>query len=217
MKKNNRYIYPVLVFMTMAGLFSCKKNSYVTDGGMAKAKSALTTYDYLKQQPYHYFDTTIAIIDHFNLKDSVNKSGTFFAFTDYAINAFMTSNGLTTMDQLYDSVSSKFVTQYMFGETITLDNATTYAVEHTNWARDADTCAIRKLQQSYTVYLTNSAPAFNYYVLEYIKVNGVLDGSPGAPANDPTDLVLPCQTTGIETSSGTTLHVLTNNAILNKL
>ena len=217
MKKNNRYLYPVLVCMTMAGLFSCKKASYVTDGGLAKAKTSLTTYDYLKQQPYHYFDTTIAIIDHFNLKDSVNKSGTFFAFTDYAINQFMTTNGLSSMEQLYDSISSKFVTQYMFSETITLDNATTYAIEHTSWSGNADTCAIRKLQQSYNINLTNSSPAFNYYVLQYIKVNGVLDGSAGAPANDPADLVLPCQTTGIETSSGTTLHVLVNNAILNKL
>src|SRR5581483_2777683 len=107
-----KYIYPVLVCMTMAGLFSCKKAAYITDGGVAKATTPLSTYDYLKQQPYHYFDTTIAIIDHFNLKDSVNKSGTFFAFTDYAINLFMTTNGITSMEQLYDSVSSKFVTQY---------------------------------------------------------------------------------------------------------
>ena len=70
---------------------------------------------------------------------------------------------------------------------------------------------------AYTVYLTNSSPVFTYYTLTYVKINGVLDGSNNAPANDPADLVISCQTTGIQTSSGTTLHVLINNAPLNVL
>jgi len=74
-----RYIWILLVVLA-AGVVSCKKTSYLTDGGLANAKTSLTTYDYLKQQPYHYFDTTILIIDHFNLKDSVNNSKTFFCF-----------------------------------------------------------------------------------------------------------------------------------------
>jgi len=129
----------------------------------------------------------------------------------------MNTLGVTTLDELYDSLSSKFVTQYMFGETITLDGANTAGIAYTNWAGASAPCGVRKLAATEYISLTNSTLAENYYILQYIKVNGVLDGSPGAPANDPTDVYLSCQTTGIETSSGTTLHVLANNATLQNL
>jgi hypothetical protein len=217
---NQKLIYILAVFLFLAtGMSSCKKQSYLTDGGVSNPHTSLSTYDYLKGNAYHYFDTTILLIDHFNLKDSVNKAGTFFAFTDYSINLLMLQLGVTSLDQLYDSISSKFLTQYMFTDTsITLANASTTAVQYTNWVGDSlAPCAVRKLEQTYTVSLTNTTPAFDYYTLQYIKINGVLDGSPGAPANDPVDNYLSCQTTGILTSSGTTLHVLVNNATLNKL
>jgi hypothetical protein len=55
-------------------------------------------------------------------------------------------------------------------------------------------------------------------VLQYVKINGVLDGSANMPPGDVADLSIPCQTTGIQTSNGaTTLHVLANTALLNKL
>ena len=219
MLSNHPYRYILVVVVALAtGMTSCKKSSYLTDGGLANAKTSLTTYDYLKQHPYHYFDTTILIIDHFNLKDSVNNSKTFFAFTDYAVSTLMNTLGVTTLDELYDSLSSKFVTQYLFGQTITLDGANTAGTVYTNWAgASAAPCGVRKLAASEAIYLTSSTLVENYFVLQYIKVNGVLDGSPGAPATDPTDVYLSCQTTGIETSSGTTLHVLANNATLQNL
>jgi len=212
----SRLIPCVLLGITLAAA-SCKKDAYLTDGGLSSAKSSLSTYDYLKAHPYHYFDTTILLIDHFNLKDSVNKAGTFFAFTDYAVNTYMTARNYSSLDSLYAHVTAKFLTQYMFTDTaITLDHATTNAVIHPNWAGPADTSAIRKIPGTYQVYLVNSSPVFNYYALEYIHVNGVLDGSPGAPADDPIDTYLFCQTTGIHTASGTTLHVLFDNARLNQ-
>jgi hypothetical protein len=197
---------------------SCKKTAYLTDGGTSVARTPLSTYDYLKAHPYHYFDTVLLIIDHFNLKDSVNKSGTFFAFTDYSVHTLMTLWNYTSLDSLYAHVSSRFLTQYMFSDSsLSLANATTAAVIRPDWAGDSATAAIRKIQKSYPVYLVNSSPTFNYYTLQYIKVNGVLDNSPGAPASDPPDTYISCQTTGILTSSGTTLHVLVDNAPLNKL
>ncbi len=215
-----KYIFaPVIFFMITAGATSCKKDSYLTDGGVSSAVTALSNYDYLKANKYHYFDTTLLIIDHFNLKDSVNKAGTFFAFTNFSVNALMISLNVNSLAQLYDSISSKLVTQYLFTDTShTLYNVSTSAVQYANWAGVVAPSAIRKVAASYSVYLTNSAPTFNYYTLQYIKINGVLDGSANAPANDPTDAYLPCQTTGIKTSAGaTTLHVLANNASLNKL
>jgi hypothetical protein len=207
-----------IVLSMMMGGIGCKKSNYLTDGGTSNPHTTLSTYDYLKGNGYHQFDSTILLIDHFNLKDSVNKAGTFFAFTDYAINAFMASAGYTSMQQLYDSVSSRFLTQYMFGsKDITLDGVTTSTVRYPNWASDTVLSGVRKVEESYPVYLTNSVPTYNYYILEYVRINGVIDGSPGAPTNDPIDTYLSCQTTGVLTSSGTTLHVLSNNVSLRRL
>jgi len=212
--KNINFAILVLLLMTVA----CKKSSYLNDGGTHDPHTSLSTYDYLKANAYHSFDSTILLIDHFNLKDSVNKSGTFFAFTDYAINLFMINAGYSSMQQLFDSVSSKFLTQYMFGsKDLTVDAATTSTVRYPNWAADTVLSGLRKIELAYPVYLTNSVPSFSYYTLQYVKINGVVDGSPGAPPDDITDVYLSCQTTGILTSSGTTLHVLVNNAPLRKL
>jgi len=207
------------IFLSMlVGAIACKKSNYLTDGGTHDPHTTLSTYDYLKANAYHEFDSTIMLIDHFSLKDSVNKAGTFFAFTDYAINLFMINNNLTSMQMLFDSTSSRFLTQYMFGsKDIALGNVTNSTVEYPNWASDTVLSGVRKVEQSYLVFLTNSAPSYNYNVLQYVRINGVIDDSPGAPANDPVDTYLSCQTTGILTSTGTTLHVLMNNALLRRL
>lgn len=198
--------------------FACKKDNYLTDGGTHNAYTDLSTYDYLKGHSAHYFDTVILLIDHYHLKDSVNKAGAFFAFTDFSVNSLMKTLQLTTLEQLYSAVTSKLLTQYMFADSsINLANAGVTAQLHTNWAGSAAVSAVEKKPYTYYIYLTNSAPAYNYYALVYVKVNGVLDGSPGAPAGDLTDTELPCQTEGIKTSTGTTLHVLANNAVLNIL
>jgi hypothetical protein len=216
MKKINKYIFPAAILvMMLTGLYSCKKGSYLTDGGISHAKSSLSTYDYLKGNKYHYFDTVILLIDHFNLKDSVNKAGTFFAFTDFSVNSLMKTLGASSLDNLYSVVSSKLLTQYMFTDSsLTLDHAGVTPVQVANWAGSSALSAIDKIQLSYQDYLTNSAPIYNYYTLQYVQINGVLDNSPGAPANDPVDTYISCQTTGIQTATGTTLHVLVNNAIL---
>lgn len=205
--KKNKYCLPVLViacFFLFFGLSSCKKN-YLTDGGLAKTTTTLDTYNYLKSNAYHQFDTVLMIIDHFGLKDSLNSAGTFFAPTDFSITRFMTNEQITSMDSLYAHISSKFLTQFMLSDsTLTLANATLNAVSHPNWA---DTiCGVMKTANTYGA--ANSV--FTYYILQYVQINGWLDGSPGAPANDPTDGILNCQTTGIKTASGTNLNVLSN-------
>lgn len=198
------------------GIMSCKKDNYLSNGGIHSVNTPLSTYDYLKQHSAHYFDTTILMIDHFNLKDSVNKSATFFAFTNFSVKLMMTNLKVNSLDELYDSVSSKLITQYLFGDNISLDNVSSTAVAKTNWAGPLAPCAVKTITGSYAVWLSGSAPIFSYYSLQYIKVNGVLDGSPGAPEGDPADVAITCQTTGIKTSTGTTLHVLANNAQLTK-
>lgn len=205
----------ILAIMAIA-IISCKKDGYLTDGGKHPVNTPLSTYDYLKQHSAHYFDTTILLIDHFNLKDSVNKSATFFAFTNFSVKLMMTNLNVTSLDQLYDSVSSKLITQYLFGDNISLDNVSSTPVSKSNWAGTTAPCAVKTITGSYSVWLSGSAPIFSYYSLQYIKINGALDGSPGAPEGDPVDIAITCQTTGIKTSTGTTLHVLANNAQLTK-
>lgn len=209
--KNKKYLWCIYGMVLFPILFiSCGKDNYLTDGGTSSANTSLSTYDYLANHQYHYFDTLIMIIDHFGLKDSLNNAGTFFAPTDYAIDRLMQSNNITSLDQLYKKINSKFLTQYMFSDTsLTLDNATTSVKTYEDWA--GTTIGITKLASSYTVVST----AFTYYILEYIKINGSLDGSSDAPADDKTDVTLQCQTTGIKTSTGTNLNVLSNAATLN--
>jgi len=232
MKRINKNIILIILGLFIAcGMAACKKDGYLTDGGLNKANTSFSTYDYLKNNQFHQFDTVIMLIDHYQLKDAVNNAKTFFAFTDMSVNQLMKNIQVKTVDlngdtilstaktlrQLTDSVSSKLFTQYMFTKTITLDDATLNAISYTNEVGSAAPSAIKKTGTGVPVYLANSAPTFTYFTLQYVKVNGVVDGSPGAPASDPIDLVLSCQTTGVQTSTGTTLHVLANNAALNKL
>lgn len=211
----HKLIVVALLLLTVA-FTSCKKTSYVTDGGLANAYSKFSTYDYLKNNQYHQFDTVLMLVDKLNLKDTINNAKTFFAFTDMSLHQLMTSLGTTTLDELTDSVSSKLFTQYMFNQAITLDDAKTTAIAYTNYVGSKAPCAIKKTAATYIVNLDNSSPTFTYYILDYIKVNGVLDGSPGAPANDPVDVTLPTQTEGIHTSTGTILHVFANTVVPTK-
>lgn len=127
------------------------------------------------------------------------------------------SSPITTFKQLTDSVSANLLKQYIFNKTITLDEATTASIIYTNEAGAIAPCAIKKVIGASSVYLSNSALTFSYYTLEYVVINGLLDGSSGPSPDDKVDALLPCQTTGIQTSTGTTLHVLANFAVLKKL
>lgn len=204
------YLFLLPLSLIIFCFSSCKKDDYRTDTGLASANSPLSTYDYLASNAYHYFDTLILIVNHLGLKDSLNKSGTFFAPTNYAINRVMSDKKITTLDSLYKTISSKFLTQYMFSDTtMTLSHAKTTVDTYQSWA--GNIAGMSKISASYTVVNTS----LTYYTLQYIKINGILDGSPGAPANDETDAILKCQTTGIRTASGTNLNVLANTATLN--
>lgn len=191
----------ILIF----NLFGCKKTSYLVDGGLASAKTSYTTYDYLEHNQYKIFDTVLLLIDHFGLKDSVNKAGTFFAPTNYNVRHVMNTLGLDSLDQLYKVINSKCLTQFMFSDTsISLYSASTSTKEIKNWA--GTVCGYKK-----TAYTYSNLTTYTYYILQYVQINGALDGSSDASSDDQTDAVLNCQTTGVKTSSGTTLHVLANS------
>jgi hypothetical protein len=215
MKRTNKlFIKLALLMLIPLGIISCKKDSYLKDGGLENANTPLSTYDYLKNNQYHQFDTVLMLADHFKLKDSINNAKTFFAFTDMSLRLLLVSMKDTSLAQLEDSVTQNLFRQYMFRQTINMSQATLIEVPYGNYTSAKSAIKITAANQ--VVYLNGSGVAFPYNTLDYVKVNGAVDGSAGISPTDSVDIVLPCQTTGIKTSTGTTLHVLVNSATLNK-
>lgn len=211
----------IICSLVLVYFSSCKKSSYLTDGGLSTAKSPLTTYEYLKQHKYHLFDTLIMVIDHYNLKEEVNKSATFFAPTNYSINNYLklkrdsvraiNENNNYTLNDMYQQISADSLRIYMSKSRIELATAplTATVVANANNGSNFQT-AVQRILQPKPGESWSSAPI---YYLFYIKVRGSLDAPNTIPQpNDPNiDLKAQCQTTGIEPSSGGILHVLSNN------
>ena len=209
----------IVALFTMAG---CKKSEYLTDGGVHDANTKLSNYDYLQQNSWQLFDTLIQVIDHYQLKDEVNKAPTFFAPTDYSIARYIKvkldslhridENLTYTLADMYDDLSADSVRQYLLGEKVELATAPTNITLHITLAKTS--CAVQKyLQTDGGYYQWGSSPVYSLY---YIKVRGSLDDPNNPPApNDPNvDSRVLCQTTGIGTSSGSTvLHVLANTHV----
>ena len=217
--KTNRTIYYFFTLMaaviTMAT--ACKK-TYITEDGIHSAKTSLSTIDYLKNHPYHIFDTLTTIIKHYNMEDEVNKAGTFFAVTDYSINRYLAlqtrrvqlidENNKFTMDSLYARLTPDSLRQYLFTKKIKITDFTDDLI-HINTNLANISCGIQRIKSTDPSYYTySSAPV---YFLYYVKIRGGIDvpGQLPTPAN-PADVTVACQTEGIETSSGGILHVLSN-------
>lgn len=199
---------------------SCKKAAYLTDGGLHDPHTSLTTFDYLKQHSWKSFDTMVLVIEKYNMQDEVNKAATVFAVTDYSVKKYMdmrtaalrliNENLRFTLDSLYKYITADSVRQYLFDKPITLADAKLDPDVDLINSRANTTCAFSKalLTSSPENYLqfTNS-PTYSLY---YTLVRGALDvpGVVSPPAE--IDIKVQCQTTGILTSSGGILHVLSN-------
>lgn len=221
MKKNNIKL-AWLCMVTLIVLVSCKKSEYLTDEGVHNPVTPLSNYDYLKQHSWNSFDTLVTIIDRYNLKEEVNKAGTFFAPTDYSIARFLkykldsvrliNENNKYTLDSLYKQITADSIRQYLFAEKIALDDAAIGVTPFTSLGKT--TCAVQKFLQTNTSYSQwGSTPVYSLY---YIKVRGTIDdpNSTPVPTDPNTDSKVISQTTGIQTSSGSTLlHVLSNTHV----
>ncbi len=195
----------LLLFQT-----SCSKEDYLTDTGLHQAQTPLDAYDYLAAHPYHYFDTLLTIIDHYNLKEEVNSAGTFFAPTDRSVNLFIRQkqtalrledeDAVYTLESLFEDLPADSVKQYLFNEKMTLDQLSTTETTYNTLGTTA--VKIQKVLQTDAAYYTWSTTPV--YFLYYIKDVG---------AATPTRVQ--CQTTGILTKNGTgtILHVLANTHV----
>ncbi|WP_345210813.1 hypothetical protein [Mucilaginibacter gynuensis] len=210
-------IFAVLTF------YSCKKD-YVIGGSLFEAKVNMSTYDYLKTN--HKFDTLLIMIDKMNLKDDVNKSGTFFAFTNYSIHAYVNlvqnqkrvqgdenlvftfdSLELTPQSPLRDSLKA-----YMFKDRIAYDNLDVKGKYVA--ANDGEKRLIQlRPTTDYTSGVFTTLPKYIFFTKLVLTEDGKplpndIDGV--AALNDDQFLSTLCQTTGIITTTGT-LHVLSDN------
>ncbi|WP_159636738.1 hypothetical protein [Sphingobacterium composti Ten et al. 2007 non Yoo et al. 2007] len=220
--------YSFATFLSILLLSSCTKDQII-DGGVSNPKVNMTTYDYLKSHPRGLFDTLIMIIDKGEMKDLINSQKTFFAPTDYSINAFISirQSEIRRVDERknfnLDSLFKQFTPQmlrdsmsvYLFSDEIVRDNLDATGKSF-NSALNGYSFLITLEEHSNNDYdaggLIPERPKFMYYN----RVIGQRDVLSAGQMQDPSgnanllDVKTICQTTGIHTNTGV-LHVLNNS------
>ncbi|UYQ91357.1 hypothetical protein MKQ68_14785 [Chitinophaga horti] len=197
---------------------ACSKADYLTDEGVHSAKTPLNAYEFLKSHPWKSFDTLVMIIDHYNLQEELNSTGTMFVPTNRSVNLYMEykrdqkqkidENAKYTLDSLYKDITADSVRQYFYPDKLTvaaLENEFPVGIKN----KLGQQMAYRKVKQQ--GYNTTVTPVYFTYL---IRVKGTIDDPNNPPlGSDPNfDQSVLCQTTGIETENGKgpILHVLTN-------
>jgi len=226
MKRNT--VYGLLFFVATMTIFSaCKKNDYLIGGSLNKAKVNMTTYDYLKNDPQHLFDTLIMLVDAAGLKDSINQPGiTFFAPTDYSIDNYLYEKTVQeqnvnifakyTIDTLikYDIDSFKYyIGEYIVHTPLNFNNL---KATGTQFETGNDTTySVVSYEPTHDPYLgfysaVNTPPNIVYYTLLSHRIIGAFDAQQFTKSDGVKTRV---QTFGILTTTGT-LGVLGNEHML---
>lgn len=217
MKTLYRFALLLAFGLTVVG---CKKAAYLTDDGLHTAEVNLSTYDYLAAHPNGMFDTLLMVIDHFKLKEEMNKAKTFWAPSDYSVNRYykqkadsvkyVDENAQYSFEQFLDDIPIDSVRAYIYNDAAyNLETATT-AYKTINNAANLSGFVYHMQRQPKAAW--SSQPV---YYLYYVKVRGEADqispdGIVTVKEEDQADMRVYCQTTGIKTASGTLLNVLAN-------
>ncbi|WP_207531735.1 hypothetical protein [Desertivirga arenae] len=207
-------LYNIILILLAAVVFTCcKKSDYLQDGGVHTPNTPLSAFDYLNQHPGKLFDTLCVIIDKLDMKNEVNTAGTFFVPTDYAIKRFIDTKKLRrdenipyTLDTLVKEISRDSLAQYLFKENVSLGTAPTTSTPITSVTNEV--FDYRKVLQPRAGESWSGAEVYYLYLT---KIKGSRDVVGVPPPPNQTDIAVQCQTTGIVTSSGTTINVLSNN------
>lgn len=213
--KQIRNIY--IALLLAASFAACKKDNYKNDQGVHIAKVNMTTYEYLKSKPI--FDSLTYLIDRAGLKDAVNGNVTFFATTNYGVEAFLAArtrrlitqtgdeNIKFTMDsmsvtQLKDSIKIYMIKGQLGREQMNLDGV----------LYDAEVGPLPNVK--FLIKLERRKDFSNYlsYVdyVTYAKIIGSRDDQSANPDLIPQaekDISYICQTSGIITTTGI-IHVM---------
>jgi hypothetical protein len=220
--------YSILYVLPLLGLiFSCKKQDYITGGQVSNPKVNMTTYDYLKANSLHQFDTLLLLIDAAGLKDTINEPGiTFFAPTDHAIDNYLAARTAIvqnidpfqkyTIDTLmkYDLQRVKdSMLLYIVHQQLPFSSLTNGgALYHTGLSGDSVLVSYEYTKdpnQGYSTYVSN-VPQVVYFTQLWGTPPVPID-APDIPTNVGVHTL--CQTSGIQTTTGM-LDVLENGHTL---
>lgn len=229
MKK--RTFNPILILITIvtsiALMPSCQRDNYLVGGSLHHAKVDMTTYDYLKNQPYHIFDTLVMIIDKAGVKDLINQPGiTFFAPTDFSINAYLNAmaieaqnidpNAKYTLDSFYKYNLDQFkdsIRAYIIKQTLTYNDLTQSGTLYQT--EEPGDSVVVSFEPTHSVDLGYYPGVSNVpNIMYFTQLIGPLK-EPFVAAQIPSKVGIRerCQTTGIETTTGM-LEVLNNDHVL---
>jgi len=229
MKKRyfSMFRYLAIAGVLMAGLASCKKNDYLSGGTINNPKVNMTTYDYLKSNSLHQFDSLLLIIDKAGIKDLINQQGaTFFAPTNAAVLAYLNLRTVRlqqvnpdakyTLDTLFKYDLARMadsMRMYVIDQPLTYDKLTAGGIKYpTQLPGDTAVIAFLPTNNSLLGYFDqiSSVPQ----ILTYIKLWYPLP-DPFTAANIPTSKAAAsiCQTSGVQTTTGV-LNVLSNSNAL---
>ncbi|MEZ2336272.1 hypothetical protein AB6735_11585 [Mucilaginibacter sp. RCC_168] len=218
---------PVAAFMLLLAISSCKKDP-VIDGGLSIAKVNMSTYDYLKSNSRHLFDTTLLIVDKAGMKDMINGPGTFFVPDDYAIASYLAAKQNDarkiderknfTIDTLFKYYSAQMLKDsmgiYFFPLKLSRDELSANGVLYqTSTPNIKLMVSLEENADDYQVDgIISTKPKYIYLT----KIRGEKDlvnsnGTTSDPSGNPQklDIKVLCQTTGIITNNGI-IHVLSN-------
>lgn len=118
--------YILSVILCTITLVSCVDDDYKLDGGISQQYVNMSTYDYLKSHPYHYFDTLVMSIDKTGLKEAIDGEVTLFATSHFSFRKYIdiqTTRGRDkygdqtyryTFDSIPDDVLRDSLSMYIF-------------------------------------------------------------------------------------------------------
>ena len=194
---------------------SCKKN-YIDGGGRSNPNVNMSTYDFLKSDTL--FADLVHLIDRAGLKETVNGNITFFATTNYGVQAYLQARkqmqtdttGNENVDYTLDSIPLQDLDSlktYMFQGKISRDQMTIHGDIFPSLFG-----SIPNVQYELRLIRTLDYNAYVDHVdyVTYIKVIGQRDDLVADPSTIPSDQVdqsTTCQTSGIITTTGI-VHVL---------
>ncbi len=222
------FLKAAAVLMMMYGLSSCKKSAII-DGGVSNPRVNMTTYDYLKSNSWHLFDTTLILIDKAGMKDIINGDVTFFAPTNYSINKYIATRRDAArkisekLDYTLDSLLKEFTPQmlrdsmsrYCFKGKVTRDQMTEVGKSFESLTPGAP---LNLYLTKYT-FTKDGLMTTIAYLVSARRVIGDpdvwVDGKLEDPNDDDdADIASVCQTSGVLTTNGV-VHVMANSHIWN--
>lgn len=225
MNRKISYLGAGLGLMIVLFLSACRKNAYLIGGGLSEERVNMSSYDFLKNHSWSFFDTTCIVIDKAGLRDVVNGDVTFFVPTDYSITNFLNAKRTEarriderldfTLDSLFKYYSPQMLMDslgiYILKGKLNRDEMTSEGKYYETIVDGVEMLVSLEKENEYLVEgMITTLPEYVYLT----KVRGDRDVDGHDPSGDIQllDIRVRCQTSGIVTTNGI-LHILGNSHI----